>query len=87
MSEIKIGKLVKLLYWKDNKIHDFTITDIFFEAYVSGYKTIIKAKYYSEKSHCYFTETYFSNDFFKAMTDATLIIEADKESNKEHSDE
>lgn len=76
MSEIKTGTVVQLLYWKDNKIHDFTITDIFFEAYVSGYKTIIKAKYYSEKSDCYFTETYFSNDFFKAMANATLIIEA-----------
>ncbi|MBQ1517544.1 MAG: hypothetical protein IIZ46_05030 [Clostridia bacterium] len=78
MSEIRLGTVVQLLYWKDNKIHDFTITDIFFEAYVGGYKTIIKAKYYSEKSDCYFTETYFSNDFFKAMADATLIIEADK---------
>ena len=78
MSEIRLGTVVQLLYWKDNKIHDFTITDIFFEAYVSGYKTIIKAKYYSEKSDCYFTETYFSNDFFKAMADATLIVEADK---------
>ena len=79
MNEIKIGKLVKLLYWKDNKIHDFTITDIFFEAYVGGYKTIVKAKHYSEKSDCWFTETYFVNDFFKAMTDATMIIENEGE--------
>lgn len=77
MNEIKIGTVVKLLYWKDNKIHDFYITDIFFEAYSDGYKTIIKAKYYSEKSDCYFTETYFSNDFFGALADAALIIEAD----------
>lgn len=77
MNEIKIGTVVKLLYWKDNKIHDFCITDIFFEAYVGGYKTIVKAKYYSEKSDCYFTETYFSNDFFGAVADATLILEAD----------
>ena len=79
MSEIRLGTVVQLLYWKDNKIHDFYITDIFFEAFVNGYKTRIKAKYYSEKCDCYFTETYFSNDFFKAMADATLIIEAGKE--------
>ena len=85
MNEIKIGTTVKLLYWKDNKIHDFTITDIFFEAYVSGYKTVIKAKYYSEKSDCYFTETYFSNDFFGALADAALIIEADIKNESEES--
>lgn len=85
MSEIKIGTIVKLLYWKDNKIHDFTITDIYFEAYVSGYKTIVKAKYYSEKSDCYFTETYFSNDFFGALADAALIIEADIKNESEES--
>ena len=79
MSEIKIGTTVQLLYWKDNKIHDFIITDIFFEAYVSGYKTIVKAKYYSEKSDCWFTNTYFVNDFFKAMADATLIIESEND--------
>lgn len=85
MNEIKIGMTVQLRYWKDNKIHDFTITDIFFEAYVYCYKVIVKAKYYSEKSDCYFTETYFSNDFFSAMANATLIIDADKENDNGNS--
>ena len=25
MNEIKVGSVVKLLYWKDKKVHDFTI--------------------------------------------------------------
>ena len=70
MSDIKIGNTVKLMYWKNNKIYDFVIVDIFFEAYVSGYKTIIKAKYYSKECDCWFVETYFINDFFKALEKA-----------------
>ena len=46
MNEIKVGSVVKLLYWKDKKVHDFTVTDIHFERYISDYKTIVKAKYY-----------------------------------------
>ena len=83
MNEIKIGSIVKLLYWKDKEVHDFTITDIYFERYISDFKTVVKAKYYSEKSDCYFIETYFSNDFFRAMADATRIVEADKEATNE----
>lgn len=67
MNDIKVGSVVKLLYWKDKKVHDFTITDIYFEQYISDYKTIVKAKYYSEDAECWFMETFFSNDFFKAM--------------------
>lgn len=85
-GEIKIGSSVKLLYWKDNEIHDFIITDIFFEAYTSGYKTIVKAKRYSEKSDCWFTENYFLNDFFKAMADATMIIESEADNGADNKD-
>ena len=66
-GDIKVGSVVKLLYWKDNKVHDFTITDIYFERYISGIKTIVKAKYYSEKVEFWCSETFFANDFFKAM--------------------
>ena len=67
MNEIKVGSVVKLLYWCDKKVHDFTVTDIYFERYISDYKTIVKAKYYSEEAGCWFSETFFSNDFIKAM--------------------
>ena len=67
MNEIKIGSVVKLLYGIDKKVHDFTITDIYFERYISGFKTIVKAKYYSEETECWHSDTFFSNDFIKAM--------------------
>ena len=67
MKDIKIGSVVKLLYGQDKKVHEFTITDIYFERYISDYKTIVKAKYYSEKGECWHSDTFFSNDFFKAM--------------------
>lgn len=66
-NDIKIGSTVQLLYWKDKKVHDFVITDIFFERYLFDYKTIVKAKYYSEKSEFWFEETYYINDFFDAL--------------------
>lgn len=64
---IKVGSVVKLLYWCDKKVHDFTVTDIYFERYISGFKTIVKAKYYSEETECWHSDTFFSNDFIKAM--------------------
>lgn len=67
MNEIKVGSVVKLLYWKDKKVHDFTVTDIHFERYISDYKTIVKAKYYCEEAKCWFIETFFSNDFCQAI--------------------
>ena len=67
MIEIKVGSVVKLLYWKDKKVHDFTVTDIYLERYISDYKIIVKAKYYSEKVEFWCSETFFANDFFKAM--------------------
>ena len=70
MDEIKVGSVVKLLYWQDKKVHDFTVTDIYFEHYVSNWKTIVKAKYYSEKAECWFSDTFFSNDFIKYVTEA-----------------
>lgn len=74
MDEIKVGSVVKLLYWIDKKVYDFTVTDIYFEHYISDWKTIVKAKYYSEKAGCWFSETFFSNDFIKFMKEG-----ADKE--------
>ena len=67
MNEIKVGSVVKLLYWQDRKVHDFTVTDIYIERYISNYKTIVKAKYYSEDADCWYSETFFANDFIKAM--------------------
>ena len=67
MNEIKIGSVVKLLYWQDRKVHDFTITDIYFERYISNFKTIVKAKYYEEDDEYWHSDTFFSNDFIKAM--------------------
>jgi len=75
-NDIKIGSTVKLFYWRDKKVHDFVVRDIFFERYLTDYKTVVKAKYYSEKADCSFVETYFVNDFFDAMKKAK---EADKE--------
>lgn len=69
-SDIKIGSTVQLLYWKDKKVHDFVVTDIFFERYLFDYKTIVEAKYYSEKSDIWWVETYYINDFFDAMKKA-----------------
>ena len=66
IDDIKIGSVVKLLYWKDKKVHDFTVSDIYFERYISDFKTIVKAKYYSEETECWHIETFFSNDFFEA---------------------
>ena len=80
MTDIKIGNTVQLLYWKDKKVHDFVITDIFFERYLFDYKTIVKAKYYSQKADCWFIETYFVNDFFEAMNKAKEI---DKEAHND----
>lgn len=67
---IRINDTVKILYWKNNEVMDFTITDILLEKYVGGYKTIIRAKYYSENAECWFLESFFANDFIKAMNDA-----------------
>ena len=67
MNEIKVGSVVKLLYWSDKKVHDFTITDIYFERYISDFKTIVKAKYYSEAAECWYSETFFASEFFELM--------------------
>ena len=69
-NDIKIGSTVQLLYWQDKKVHDFVITDIFFERYLFDWKTRVKAKYYSERAECWFIETYYINDFFDAMKKA-----------------
>ena len=79
-NDIKIGSTVKLLYWKDKEVHDFVITDIFFELYLFDYKTVVRAKYYSEKSDFWFVETYYINDFFDALMKAK---EAEQEEENE----
>jgi len=79
-SDIKIGSTVRLLYWRDKEVHDFVVTDIFFEGHMISYKTMIKAKYYSKKSDRWFIETYFIVDFFDAMHKAN---KADKEAKNE----
>jgi hypothetical protein len=70
---IKIGSTVQLLYWRDQKVHDFVVTDIYFKHYVDDYKTVIKTAYYSKNSDCLFIETYDVNDFFEAMNKAKEI--------------
>lgn len=74
-NDIKIGSTVQLLYWKDKKVHDFVVTDIFFERYLFDYKTVVKAKYYSKRSDCWFIETYYVNDFFDAMKKAKEYVD------------
>ena len=74
-NDIKIGSTVQLLYWKDKEVHDFVVTDIFFERYLFDHKTVVKAKYYSEKSDFWFVETYYINDFFEAMNKAKDITD------------
>lgn len=78
-NDIKIGSTVQLLYWKDKEIHDFVITDIFFERYLFDWKTVVKAKYYSQKSDFWFVETYYINDFFESLLKAKEIMEAKNE--------
>ena len=76
-TNIKIGDTVKLMYWKDNKIHDFVVDDIFFEAYLGtntvGYKIIITVKRQIKDNDgwtYWSTEKYFKNDFFNALAKA-----------------
>ena len=74
---LRIGNAVNLFYWRKQKVIEFTITDIFLEGYVSGYKSIIKAEYYSDDAECWYSETFFVNDFIKAMNEACLVIESE----------
>jgi len=78
-NDIKIGSTVKLLYWKDKEVHDFVITDIFFERYLFDWKTVVRAKYYSEKSDFWFVETYYINDFFESLLKAKEITDKKEE--------
>lgn len=73
MDEIRIGSIVNLWHWRSNTVKEFEVTDIFFERYISGFKTIVKAKYYSPKCECWFEETFFDNDFFKYAEKASLM--------------
>lgn len=77
MNSIKIGDAVKLLLWRDKKVHNFIITDVYLEAYINGWKPIIKAKYYcGDKAGDYWSsETFFLNDFLEAYE---LALKHDK---------
>lgn len=72
--DIKIGSKVELLYWKDNQAHTFEVVDIYLEAYISDYKTIVRAKYYNEKYDLWVIDKFFSNDFIKAINEAKVAI-------------
>ena len=68
--DISIGSTVKLLWWRFNEIREGVIKDIFFEKYLTGYKTVVKVEFYMEKSNYWCLETYYVNDFFDAIKGA-----------------
>ena len=74
MEDIKIGSKVELLYWIDKRVHTFEVVDIYLEAYISDYKTVVRAKYYNEKCDLWVIEKFFSNDFITAMNQAKRAI-------------
>ena len=73
--DIKIGSKVDLLFWMDKQVHTFEVVDIFLEAYISDYKTVVRAKYYNEKYDLWVIEKFFSNDFIKAINEAKAAIQ------------
>lgn len=75
MEDIKIGSNVELLYFIDKQVHTFEVVDIYLEAYISDYKTVVRAKYYSEKYDLWVIDKFFSNDFIKAMNEAKDSIQ------------
>jgi len=70
MTDIRIGSKVTLLQteYRDIKGHytkveipvEYEVVDIFLENYISGYKVIVKAKYYIPDCECWFMDTFFS---------------------------
>ena len=75
MEDIKIGSKVELLFWKDKQVHTFEVTDIYFEAYISGYKTVVIAKYYNEKYDLWVIDKFYSIDFVNYMKQAKNLIQ------------
>lgn len=78
MTDIRIGTKVTLLQtkYKDIKGHytkveipiEYEVVDIFLEAYTSGYKVVVKAKYYKQDCECSFMDTFFLNDFLEKIS-------------------
>ena len=79
MSNIKIGTKVRLLQTKYRDIDgkyikveipvEYEVTDIFIEAYLSGYKVVVKAKYHEPDCEIAFVDTFFHNDFINKILD------------------
>lgn len=78
MTDIRIGTKVTLLQTKYRDIDghytkveipvEYEVTDIFLEAYVLGYKVVVKAKYYKPDCECHFLDTFFLNDFLDKIS-------------------
>jgi len=75
MGDIKIGSKVELLYWKDKRVYTFEVTDIYLEAYISDYKTVVRAKYYNEKYDLWVIDKFYSIDFVNYMKQAKNLIQ------------
>ena len=79
MTDISIGTKVTLLKTKYMDIDgrytkveipvEYEVVDIFLEAYISGYKVVVKAKYYSKTCECFFMNTFYLNDFLEKISD------------------
>lgn len=78
MTDIRIGTKVTLLQTKYRNIEgrymkveipvEYEVVDIFLEAYTSGYKVVVKAKYYKPDCECYFMQSFFLNDFLEKIS-------------------
>lgn len=78
MNDIRIGTKVTLLQTKYRDINEhytkveipveYEVTDISLEAFISGYKVIVKAKYYKPDCECFFVDTFFLNDFLEQIS-------------------
>jgi len=78
MTDIRIGTKVTLLKTKYSDIDghytkveipvEYEVVDIFLEAYTSGYKVVVKAKY-----DCFFTHTFYLNDFLEKISDVQFV--------------
>lgn len=79
MTDIRIGTKVTLLQTKYRNIDghytkveipvEYEVVDIFLEAYISGYKVVVKARYYKPDCECFFMKTFFLNDFLEKISD------------------
>lgn len=82
MTDIRIGTKVTLLQTKYRDIDgrytrveipvEYEVEDIFLEAYISGYKVVVKTKYYSEFSKCWCGQTFYLNDFLEKISDVQI---------------